>query len=402
MVSLLEFQDDVVDQMDATNNAENVSKTTATAAPLAATPVDVEMTDGQAAAAVGPEPAAIVMESHDRVNGVQGETQHPSTNGSIEVPIIASAPPIITTTAPLISSPKPSKPPKPAKETYRVYDVDLESMSQRLYNQDTRYLTPYEVLEDLARVVHNTRIPPNKMENILKAHHMYTDFDAVIWDPQFKQECERMAVRERARRAEAKVKARKAQEKVNSEETLLPLPGGSTLNDATLTNGHGGSLKRTRDEAASPAGPGSTTSEGSQPKRPKIVVVDDESSGHVDSSSGEPTSTPSGATIAPADGAQPSLSPHHPPTSLLSRRSPSPIYPDFTFSPHRLGALQKFLDEDTASLTVEQLEELRAMCLNCVWKRRSDWDRTQMIDALTEDVKTYIVKRSAGGRTPVA
>ena len=70
-------------------------------------------------------------------------------------------------------------------------------------------------------------------------------------------------------------------------------------------------------------------------------------------------------------------------------RSPSPV-PDFVVDEHRLYDLRCMLRDDTASLTVEQLEQLRATCLGCVWRHRSQWDRTDLITELMENVKVFV------------
>ena len=71
------------------------------------------------------------------------------------------------------------------------------------------------------------------------------------------------------------------------------------------------------------------------------------------------------------------------------QRTPSPV-PDFVVDEERLYALGRMLRDDTASLTVEQLEQLRATCLGCVWRHRSQWDRSELISELMENVKVFI------------
>jgi hypothetical protein len=39
---------------------------------------------------------------------------------------------------------------------------------------------------------------------------------------------------------------------------------------------------------------------------------------------------------------------------------------------------------------VEQLEQLRATCLGCVWRRRKEWDRDALVGELKEVVKEFV------------
>ncbi|GBE79053.1 Uncharacterized AAA domain-containing protein [Sparassis crispa] len=70
-------------------------------------------------------------------------------------------------------------------------------------------------------------------------------------------------------------------------------------------------------------------------------------------------------------------------------RPPTPL-PDFHIDEDLLSALKETLRNSTASLNVEQLEQLRATCLGCVWRHRSDWDRTMLMHELLGAVKTFV------------
>ena len=70
-------------------------------------------------------------------------------------------------------------------------------------------------------------------------------------------------------------------------------------------------------------------------------------------------------------------------------RTPTPP-PDFVVDHDALSQLQITLRDKTGLLNIEQLEQLRATCLAVIWKRRADWDRTDLIKELAETVETYV------------
>ena len=80
--------------------------------------------------------------------------------------------------------------------------------------------------------------------------------------------------------------------------------------------------------------------------------------------------------------------------AMVVERSPSPPLPDFHLDESLLEGLRTKLREKTGSLTVEQLEQLRATCLGEVWRQRKEWNRDglvrdleKMVDEFLEEVK---------------
>lgn len=72
-------------------------------------------------------------------------------------------------------------------------------------------------------------------------------------------------------------------------------------------------------------------------------------------------------------------------------RSPSPEPPPpFHVSEDYLEQLSSILKSSTEGLSIEQLEQLRATCLNCVYKRRSDWNRDELVGELLDIVRTFV------------
>ncbi|KAI8984851.1 AAA-domain-containing protein [Trametes punicea] len=89
----------------------------------------------------------------------------------------------------------PSEPP--------LFDMDLEKMNVELYK--SRYLTPDDFLDDIRKIVHNANVRIHEdPERLFRAQAMLTAAEVSIqdFDPQFRLECQRMAVRERRRREE--------------------------------------------------------------------------------------------------------------------------------------------------------------------------------------------------------
>ena len=78
---------------------------------------------------------------------------------------------------------------------------------------------------------------------------------------------------------------------------------------------------------------------------------------------------------------------------IVTPRTPSPAPvtpPEFQLAPELLDDLKTKLVTKTANFDVEQLEQLRAACLDTVWRYRSDWNRESMVHALLECVDKYL------------
>ena len=84
-----------------------------------------------------------------------------------------------------------------------LYDTDLEKMHTDLYKR--KYLTPNDFLDDIRKIVHNTYLRFDEdAERFYKAQAMLTAAQVSIneFDLQLRQDCDRMAARERKRREE--------------------------------------------------------------------------------------------------------------------------------------------------------------------------------------------------------
>jgi hypothetical protein len=352
------------------------------------------MSEGQPETASTAIPSLTI--NHPLTNGVAEPAQSSIEGGGLEVPIISAPPPTLI-------SPEPATHTTPAvpRPIPKVYDIDVDKMQFKLYDKESGYLTPSDVLNDLGRIVHNTRIEPCNMEHVFKAHQMYLDFEAIIWEPQFLQDCERMAVRVRARRAAAKA------EKAVAEASKAKGVSSEGSNDTARMNGHSPAasdaqaterhLKRQRSDTGPSPESEAETHENSLPKRAKLGentmellqaastatthlptadILPDPTTAVVGSHSvTQHASFSMGQTLNPAQQAQ---------------RLPFPILPDFIVHQGLLANLRDKLECDSACLTIEQLEEVRATCLDCIWRRRADWDRSRMLGEMITAVGQYM------------
>ena len=83
------------------------------------------------------------------------------------------------------------------------------------------------------------------------------------------------------------------------------------------------------------------------------------------------------------------------PMVIEVERSPSPPSPDFHVDVGLVEDLRQTLRDSTASLTIEQLEQLRATCLGNLWRHRSAWDRDDLVRELQGVVKNFVEEVSA-------
>ncbi|KIL57962.1 hypothetical protein M378DRAFT_54153, partial [Amanita muscaria Koide BX008] len=73
---------------------------------------------------------------------------------------------------------------------------------------------------------------------------------------------------------------------------------------------------------------------------------------------------------------------------VVVERTPTPL-PDFHVDQGLLDELRRRLVQDTVSMTVEQLEQLRATCLGCVWRHRQEWNRDELLRELLKLVEEF-------------
>ncbi|BGP21552.1 AAA family ATPase [Rhodotorula toruloides] len=67
-----------------------------------------------------------------------------------------------------------------------------------------------------------------------------------------------------------------------------------------------------------------------------------------------------------------------------------PPPPPFVVPAHTVDSLYSFLIEKTDALNIDQLEQLRAACYDAVWRGRTQWDRTTVVQELDDLAKEFV------------
>ncbi|CAE7159986.1 unnamed protein product [Rhizoctonia solani] len=390
-------------------------------APATDPPVEPVVVDGTLVNGTTEEPGSLTITVE--ANGING-----TDAAVVQVPV-----PVPGQDVHVSPAPPPELVPKPVN----IFDMDLEKMHVKLYY--VGYLTGEEFLQDVHQIVRNAEITANEgdSDRLFKAQQMANAARMLLngWEPQFKLECERMAVRETQRRLERKKvraaeKAAKAKEKEAEQKKAEGKRSGSDeppahsygTRRATRHNGIQPEvaedpvdierrLKRQRSEAArgsaEPASAGSGADvEMDDPdraaKRARTTPMPDGSP--VDAPLAVAPPSPAGVPLDPTRTIPvPSLAiPSNPaepnamaidaprePTPAVDPEPEEPV-PTFHIDESRLQALGDHLVHSTVALKVEQLEQLRALCLNCVWCHRREWDRDAMLGKMMEIVTDFV------------
>lgn len=64
--------------------------------------------------------------------------------------------------------------------------------------------------------------------------------------------------------------------------------------------------------------------------------------------------------------------------------------PPFVLPLSALAALERTISDRTAAFNIEQLEQLRALLSDTIWRRRADWNRTALVDELATVVGDFV------------
>lgn len=375
--------------------------------------------------------------------------RRPPAEGGVPAPISAPAPAVTESTAPVegVLPSEEATAEQPAAPTYgrhQLFDIDMPRIHDGIW--EGRYLTSTEFLRAVELVRENAKMEkneedPESKELFRRAEKIFgvAQEEVSRTEPSFNLETERMAKRMRDKQR----KAREAAAKAKADEEAAAKPpemskdgeinetsnGDATMQEPTPL-GEGASeerlaLKRTREDDA-------MDSDGSQPpsKRmrmspfpepegtsEKVVRFADQSeisslpainvngSALPDSEMtvDQPSPTPARGPISELqlNGENKPVEKELAPTGLTQHvlqppsRTPSPgpsTLPEFVASPALLSTLEGSLATKTANLDVEQLEALRAQCLNLVWKHRSDWNRDKLMNEMTETIHNYLIE----------
>lgn len=258
-----------------------------------------------------------------------------------------------------------------APKTWQAHDVDLDTIQRKLLKH--KYYTPDDVLAD----VHKIELNAERLDGDRQAK--VADFAANVrmhvanfdqrWIPEFARYSERMkhrkAEKQRARVAAATTGVdigvgdtapATSAEQLVSEPTARSLDGDVTM---TMTPEElSASLKRPRESEDS-------TDQPSEKRAREDVAEARESS--------PPEARPpvSEVTVPPP-------------------QSPKTVYPPFRVPVKELDLLESELTgELTASLNVEQLDQIRAMLFDRVWRHRAEWDRTDLVKTCRDVLRNF-------------
>lgn len=324
--------------------------------------------------------------------------------------------------------------PPPASTRPKMYNIDLERIHAHLYRG--KYLTTQDFLDDLGKIVHNATVFSGDNERLVKAQMMYTTAQVHTneFDSHFRLECERMAARERKRREEWAAANPKPPGPSRSSAQAMGIRRSARNNgqqpEVLITDPVQLERRLKRQRSSEPSGESQDEiGQDALPSSKKARVTSGDEDDAVDPLDvvGPTSSQPRPLAVRFAhDPIEQRMVTPPPPTNAqeedkmildtptllqppvevstvtphvaqpeIQPRTPSPSpgpQPTFTVSDHHLHTLSEKLAESTGTLTVEQLEQLRAACLSCVWRRRSEWHRDEMVQELLDIVHVFVAE----------
>ena len=161
-------------------------------------------------------------------------------------------------------------------------------------------------------------------------------------------------------------------------------------------------LKRPRAEADGEAGPSGTTADVDMvdSNAPKTALAPEPNAIVASQSTVIPSSSQPGSPLVPTLPGTPAtsnlLSSTTTPLDLIveipapAAPPPPPPPPPFLLPQAQFASLTTLVASRTNNLNVEQLEQLRAMLLDAVWRRRADWDRAGMIEEMRGVLEEFV------------
>lgn len=172
-------------------------------------------------------------------------------------------------------------------------------------------------------------------------------------------------------------------------DPILPQPQPEkmpTMSISRLLNGdtHASSSSRNPTPTPSPIPPPQQQQSNELPHFPPIPSLH------------SPPRTPVRPSVDPAPS-HPSAEPMvvSPPPREPSR-PPTPL-PDFHVDEELLSTFQYQLTSKTDQFSVEMLEQLRAICVGCVWRHRTEWNRDALVRELIGVLDEYLDDAAAAG-----
>lgn len=270
--------------------------------------------------------------------------------------------------------------------TFRFHDISLDKVHERLFAD--RYHTPEMMLADIQRIVENA-YHEGDPDTLSKADQML-NYARIMCDqacdPAFRVECQRMAQREKDRakkRAQLRQKAREEAAAEAGKRELAAVAQTEELEDSTTS-------KRARED-------GEDEPSNEQAKRARftedVVMADSPTrAGPSSQSLMPPTPSVPAASTSEIAAVVPSPTMAEPVPSKEATPPPAEPLPDFILPEATLQDLGRFLVSHTGALTVDELEQLRAACYDCIWRARRNWDKSNVIDEIRELAEEYITE----------
>ncbi|PWN54474.1 AAA-domain-containing protein [Violaceomyces palustris] len=301
-----------------------------------------------------------------------------------------------------------------------IWTMTLEKMQKRLYYNG--YLTCSAFMEDIAKIVSNAEAAAEvDSDRVFRAHQMRNLANVLMdqyVDVNFRAECERMALRQSAREAEA----REAAETAKAAATAARAPSGER--QSARIQGMEPELKSPVDVGAIERN--SKRSRQSSSRNPSVereandMDLGDESESRKRArTDAEENVDGDGSTASAANGTQEPLerdltngsggpgqgvAGDQISSGVEVAAGSSPVgkahaaHPPFKVDQGAVGSLGAYLLSKTSCFSIEQLEQLRAACFDRVWSRRSDWDRSQLIKELrelTDEVASAVLEENS-------
>ncbi|PWY98015.1 AAA-domain-containing protein [Testicularia cyperi] len=362
------------------------------------------------------------MPSASQPNGTQGSAvAAPSltglaalaTDGTIATGPIASAEGDITTNSATDAAAAENS--AYITRTMPIWTMNLEKMQKRLYYNG--YLSCASFMEDIQKIVENAEEAAEvDQDRLFKAHQM-RNLAIVLMDQYidagFREECDRMALRQQARereaqeateraKASAEEAAKKAAESAKGERQSARIAGkepelaGGDI--ATIDRGNkrqrsvsGQQQQATPTDASPSAGQEVIEGTGEESDSRKRARMDIDPTGLDSADTAPAQGTDAAQTAAAALGPVISAVPAQ---AGDDKTSQPPASEALDLSQHNLvydtssfDSMMSYILRSTSDYNVDQLSRLRAACFNAIWSHRSEWDRNNLVLLLSDLAK---------------
>lgn len=305
----------------------------------------------------------------------------------------------------------PVAPPAQELDISKPHYVDFDLMQNKLIDTKAGYLTLRAFLRDIERMAHNVVISVDDLDKRQKAHAMVIETKLLLkdhfQDEQQKLDFEAMAFREKMRRAAAEPNKRKSPGSTSSRGTRqsarmtgqAPEFGVQALQDLEAAN-------RKRQRETSGASEADVQGEaGPAAKKMRMNINGDLGDAPSTSTAGDPPVMADGVHGSAPDASSSSINVSMqaaplPPTEPARPATPPPPPPPppFVLPELAMQELADRLQESTEEFTVEDLEQLRAHLMQRIWRKRGEWDRTALLEELSQATTSVVARVQAANQ----